>query len=78
MISKRQVPLQSKPRIGIEQPGKLRVLEVVGPSADHASLPLPNYRAVMPTFRGQVTEEQVLQLIAYVKSLSSAERTPAP
>ncbi len=45
---------------------------------DPASLPLPNYRPVMPTFRGQVTEEQVLQLIAYVKSLGSAERTPAP
>jgi len=45
---------------------------------DPASVTLPNYRPVMPTFRGQVSEEQVLQLIAYVKSLSSAERTPAP
>jgi len=28
----------------------------------------------MPTFRGQINEEQVLQLIAYVKSLASEER----
>jgi len=45
---------------------------------DPASLPLPNYRPVMPTFRGQVTEEQILQLIAYIKSLGLAERTQAP
>ncbi len=43
-----------------------------------ASLPLPNYRPVMPTFRGQVSEEQILQLIAYIKSLGSGERTQAP
>ena len=30
------------------------------------------YTALMPTFKGQVTEEQLLQLIAYIKSLSSA------
>ena len=29
------------------------------------------YKPVMPTYKGQVTEEQVLQLIAYIKSLSS-------
>jgi cytochrome c oxidase subunit II len=45
---------------------------------DPSSLPLPNYRQVMPTFRGQVNEEQILQLIAYIKSLGSAERTQAP
>jgi len=45
---------------------------------DPASLPLPNYRPAMPTFRGQVSEEQILQLIAYIRSLSSAERTPTP
>jgi len=31
------------------------------------------YRPIMPTFKGQVTEEQLLQLIAYIKSLSSQE-----
>ena len=45
---------------------------------DPASLPLPNYRPVMPTFRGLVSEEQILQLIAYIKSLASGERTQAP
>lgn len=45
---------------------------------DPGSLPLPNYRPVMPTFRGQVSEEQILRLIAYIKSLGSGERTQAP
>ena len=45
---------------------------------DPSSLPLPDYRPVMPTFRGQVSEEQILQLIAYIKSLGSPERTQAP
>jgi len=39
------------------------------------SVILPNYPAVMPTFQGQINEEQVLQLIAYVKSLGTQERT---
>jgi cytochrome c oxidase subunit 2 len=38
------------------------------------SLLLPNYAPVMPTFQGQINEEQVLQLIAYVKSLGTQER----
>ena len=29
-----------------------------------------SYKPVMPTFQGQVSEEQILQLIAYIKSLS--------
>jgi cytochrome c oxidase subunit 2 len=33
------------------------------------------YSPVMPTFRGQLSEEQILALIAYIKSLSS---TPQP
>jgi cytochrome c oxidase subunit 2 len=28
------------------------------------------YPAIMPTFKGQVTEEQLIQLVAYIKSLS--------
>jgi mono/diheme cytochrome c family protein len=31
----------------------------------------------MPTFQGQISEEQVLQLIAYIKSLGAEERKPA-
>ncbi|HUJ31866.1 MAG TPA: cytochrome c oxidase subunit II [Candidatus Acidoferrum sp.] len=39
------------------------------------SVLLPKYPPIMPTFKGQVDEEQVLQLIAYVKSLGTQERT---
>jgi cytochrome c oxidase subunit 2 len=31
------------------------------------------YQPIMPTYKGQVTEEQLLQLITYIKSLSSGE-----
>ena len=31
------------------------------------------YKPIMPTFKGQVTEEQLLQLITYIKSLSPQE-----
>lgn len=31
------------------------------------------YPPIMPTFQGQVSEDQLLQLIAYIKSLASAE-----
>jgi cytochrome c oxidase subunit 2 len=34
------------------------------------------YPPVMPTFRGQVTEEQMLALIAYIKSLSPNQAVP--
>ncbi len=33
------------------------------------------YPEIMPTFKGQITEEQILQLIAYIKSLNTTERT---
>ncbi len=39
------------------------------------SVRVPGYEAIMPTYQGQINEEQVLQLIAYVKSLGSEERT---
>jgi cytochrome c oxidase subunit 2 len=35
------------------------------------------YRPIMPTFKGQVTEEDLLQLIAYIKSLRTEERQAA-
>jgi cytochrome c oxidase subunit 2 len=38
------------------------------------SMPLPNYAPVMPTFQGQLSEEQILQLIAYIKTLGAQER----
>ena len=36
------------------------------------------FQPIMPTFQGLVTEEQLLQLIAYVKSLSQQGTAPAP
>jgi len=45
---------------------------IVNPSSLH----LPNYRPIMPTFQGQLNEEQILQLIAFVKSLGQ-ESDPA-
>jgi cytochrome c oxidase subunit 2 len=41
------------------------------------SMPLPNYAPVMPSFQGQINEEQLLQLIAYIKSLGPEERKSA-
>ncbi|HXX43727.1 MAG TPA: cytochrome c oxidase subunit II [Candidatus Acidoferrales bacterium] len=38
------------------------------------SVHLPNYKSIMPTYQGQVDSEQMVRLIAYVKSLSSQER----
>jgi cytochrome c oxidase subunit 2 len=35
------------------------------------------FKPVMPTFKGQVSEEQILQLIAYIKSLGSGGSTGA-
>jgi cytochrome c oxidase subunit 2 len=35
------------------------------------------FRPVMPTFQGQISEEQLLQLLAYIKSLSPAEGAAA-
>lgn len=38
------------------------------------SVLLPNYPPIMPSFQGQINEEQLLQLISYIKSLGSEER----
>ncbi len=35
------------------------------------------YQPIMPTFKGQLSEEQLLQLIAYIKSLGPKERKAA-
>jgi cytochrome c oxidase subunit 2 len=34
------------------------------------------FQPIMPTFQGLVTEEQLLQLIAYVRSLSQPNAAP--
>ena len=44
---------------------------ILTPSTIHVA----GYPQIMPTFTGQVNEEQVMQLIAYVKSLGAQERT---
>jgi cytochrome c oxidase subunit 2 len=38
------------------------------------------YQPIMPTFQGQISEEGLLQLVAYIKSLSKAQpaKPPAP
>ncbi len=36
------------------------------------------FQPIMPTFQGLVTEEQLLQLIAYVRSLGEAKPPAAP
>jgi cytochrome c oxidase subunit II len=36
------------------------------------------FQPVMPTFQGQLDEEQILQLIQYIKSLKSTGEAPAP
>ena len=33
----------------------------------------PGWQNIMPTFRGQITEEEVFQLIAYFRSLARGE-----
>jgi cytochrome c oxidase subunit II len=38
------------------------------------SVLLPRYAPIMPTFQGQINEEQMLQLIAHIRSLGPVER----
>jgi cytochrome c oxidase subunit II len=42
---------------------------ILTPSTIHVA----GYPHIMPTFTGQVNEEQILQLIAYIKSLGNAK-----
>jgi cytochrome c oxidase subunit II len=39
------------------------------------SVHVAGYQPIMPTYQGQLNEDQILQLVAYVKSLGSQERT---
>jgi cytochrome c oxidase subunit 2 len=47
---------------------------IVTPSAKVAA----GYQPIMPTFQGQVTEEQLLQLVAYIQSLAPPAGQPSP
>lgn len=43
-----------------------------------ASLPIAGFPQIMPTFSGELDEEQMMDLIAYIKSLGDKERRGAP
>jgi cytochrome c oxidase subunit 2 len=47
---------------------------IVAPSAKIVA----GYQPIMPTFQGLVTEEQLLQLVAYVRSLEGTVVPPVP
>jgi cytochrome c oxidase subunit II len=36
------------------------------------------YQPIMPTFQGQVSEEQILQLVSYIKSIGAKQDSQAP
>ena len=36
---------------------------------------MAGYKPIMPTFKGQISEEGIIQLIAYIKSLKAPELT---
>jgi cytochrome c oxidase subunit 2 len=36
------------------------------------------YQPIMPTFQGLVSEEQLLQLVAYIRTLQAKQAVPAP
>lgn len=66
-----QVPLQGGGRaVADEQYLRTSIL-------DPAKQVVAGYRPEMPTFRGQLDEQQILQLIAYVKSLTAAREGDA-
>ena len=43
---------------------------------DSTATIVPDYDPIMPSFRGQVSEEQLMQLVAYIKSLRDAQVMP--
>jgi cytochrome c oxidase subunit 2 len=47
-----------------------------GAILEPASHPVAGYAAVMPSFAGQLDEEQVISLVAYIKSLSPGSSAP--
>jgi cytochrome c oxidase subunit 2 len=47
---------------------------IVNPQAKIAA----GFQPIMPTFQGLVTEEQLMQLVAYVQSLSRQDEAPVP
>jgi cytochrome c oxidase subunit 2 len=64
-------PLQSGESVRVDE-GYIRE-SILNPQAKIVA----GFGPIMPTFQGQVSEDQVLQLIAYIKSLHAAGETPA-
>jgi len=63
----KQQPLQSGQTVTVDE---AYVREsILNPQAKLAA----GYQPIMPTYQGQLTEEQVLQLIAYIRSLGAAQ-----
>ena len=44
---------------------------------DSGAKVVAGYQPIMPSFRGQLSEEQLIQLVAYIKSLRGAQAGPA-
>jgi len=66
----RTVTLQSGQQVVVDE-GYVRE-SILQPAAKIAS----GYQPIMPTFQGLVSEEQLLQLVEYVKSLKTQTETP--
>ena len=56
---------------GLKDDGLIR-----GAILEPASHPVPGYKARMPSFAGQVDEEQIVALVAYIKSLDAGKAQP--
>jgi cytochrome c oxidase subunit 2 len=64
-------PLQSGESVRVDE-GYIRE-SILNPQAKL----VVGFGPIMPTFQGQVSEDQVVQLVAYIKSLHAAGQTPA-
>ena len=67
----KQQPLQSGQTVTVDE-GYLRE-SIVNPQAKL----VVGFGPIMPTFQGQISEDQLVQLIAFMKSLQGAGETPA-
>jgi len=66
----KMTPLQSGESVRVDE-GYIRE-SILNPQAKIVA----GFGPIMPTFQGQVSEDQVLQLIAYIKSLRATGETP--
>ena len=64
----KQQPLQNGQTVVVDEPYVRE--SILNPQAKLAA----GYQAIMPTYQGQLNEEQVLQLIAFIRSLGSEQQ----